>query len=302
MISKASRWEHRVWFVLGLLAWALLGCRPAGPEHFDGDLAYKHVLSQMEIGPRHPGSAGAQRTADYIVRELRRLGWEVQEQRFEYRGVALRNVVAVRGQGPAVLFGAHYDTRPRADRDPDPNRRSEPVPGANDGASGVAVLLELARVLARIDLDVEVRLAFFDGEDSGEIQGWSWCVGSTYMARNLPPEDYPQYVVVVDMIGDADQQVFWEHNSDQSLQEEIWDLADELGYGDVFSPTWRYVILDDHMPFIKQGLRAVDLIDFDYPYWHTVDDTSDKVSPESLERVGRILEEVVRRRLGLSEQ
>jgi Zn-dependent M28 family amino/carboxypeptidase len=280
----------------------LLGCRPSGPEHFDGDLAFEHVVAQMEIGPRHPGSRGGERTGDYIVRQLRRLGWEVQEQRFEYKGVDLRNIVGVRGEGPAVLFGAHYDTRPLADHDPDPTRRDEPVPGANDGASGVAVLLELARVLARVDLDVEVRLAFFDAEDSGQIDGWRWCVGSSYMARNLPEGTWPEYVVIVDMIGDADQQVFWEHNSDPLLQSEIWDLADELGYGEVFSPTYRYAIMDDHVPFIQEGLRAVDLIDFDYPYWHTVADTIDKVSPLSLERVGRILEEMVRRKLGLTGQ
>lgn len=285
-----------------LLAGVLPGCSSVGPAHFSGELAYRHVQAQMEMGPRIPGTEGWQRAGDYIVAELRRQGWEVQEMRFSYAGTPVRNIVGVRGQGPAVFFGAHYDTRRHADRDPDPSRRQDPVPGGNDGASGVAVLLELARVLGKEDLGLEVHLVFFDAEDQGEIAGWPWSVGAAYLARSLSPEEFPRYVVVVDMIGDAGQQLYWEASSDPVLRREIWALAAELGYRDVFTPTVRYNIIDDHRPFLQRGIPAVDVIDFDYPYWHTVADTADKVSPESLERVGRVLEEMVRRGTGLRER
>ena len=280
---------------LVVLALVLLACGPAGPAHFSGELAYRHVQAQMAIGPRPPGSPGAQQTADYIAAQLRQAGWEVREERFHYSGVALRNIIGVRGQGPAVLFGAHYDTRQHADMDPDPARRRDPVPGANDGASGVAVLLELARVLGREDLPLQVHLAFFDGEDQGQIAGWPWSVGAAYTAESLTPDQFLRYVVIVDMVGDADQQLYWERYSDPALKQAIWSLAAELGYGDVFVPKERHALIDDHLPFLRRGIPAVDIIDFDYPYWHTVADTSDKVGPQSLERVGRVLEEMVRR-------
>ncbi len=251
------------------------------------------------MGPRIPGSAGWQRAGDYIEAELRRQGWKVYEERFAYAGVPIRNIVGIRGTGPAVFFGAHYDTRRYADRDPDPSRRREPVPGANDGASGTAILLELARVLGKEDLELEVHLVFFDAEDQGEIAGWPWSVGAAHLARGLAPEEFPRYVVVVDMVGDADQQLYWEASSDPALRREIWALAAKLGYGAVFTPTVRYNIIDDHRPFLQRGIPAVDIIDFDYPYWHTAADTVDKVSPECLERVGRVLEEMVRRKVGL---
>ncbi len=298
----------KVWRVVqvGLLlllgAAGLFACAGGAPRHFQGELAYRHVQAQVALGPRTVGSAGNRQAGDYIAAELRRQGWQVEIQEFTYRGVSLRNILAARGRGPRVVFGAHYDTRSHADHDPDNARRQDPVPGANDGASGAAILLELARVLGQEELDVQVQLAFFDGEDNGEIDGWPWCVGSTYMAQSLLPEQYPRYVVVVDMVGDADQQLYWERFSNQQLRTAIWALAAELGYGDIFTPTVRYAIIDDHQPFLQRGIPAVDIIDFDYPYWHTVSDTLDKVGAQSLERVGRVLEEMVRRRVGLENE
>lgn len=286
--------------LLLLLLGVLLGCATE-EAHFDGQRAYQHVLAQMEFGARHPGTEGWRQVGDYIQSELETHGWEVEVQEHTYAGTTIRNIIGTRGEGPPVLFGAHYDTRRYADQDPDPERRHDPVPGGNDGASGVAVLLELARVLGREELDLEVRLAFFDAEDQGRIDNWPWSVGAGFVATTMPPEEYPRYVIVVDMIGDADQQIYWEEASDRALNEELWALAAELGYGDVFTPTVRYAIIDDHRIFLDQGIPAVDIIDFDYPYWHTVADTADKVSPTSLERVGRLLEEAVRRRVGLTE-
>ncbi|RLC98168.1 MAG: hypothetical protein DRI77_05660 [Chloroflexi bacterium] len=131
-------------------------------------------------------------------------------------------------------------------------------------------------------------MAFFDAEDNGQLDGWDWCVGSDYMAKHL--EVQPAAVVVVDMIGDADQQLYLERNSDPTLQKQLWQIAATLGYTETFISAYRWAILDDHFPFTQQGIPAVDIIDFDYPYWHTTQDTADKVSPDSLERVGRVLE------------
>jgi Zn-dependent M28 family amino/carboxypeptidase len=187
-----------------------------------------------------------------------------------------------------VLIGAHYDSRRRADKDPEhPN---DPVPGANDGASGAAVLLELARTLDLHRIDNEIWLAFFDAEDNGELDGWEWIVGSTYMAQSLDPERMPGAMILLDMVGDVDQQLYFEQNSNADLSARIWDVAAELGYSAHFIPQARWSMIDDHIPFLQRGIPSVDIIDFDFPYHHTVADTPDKVSAESLERVGRTLE------------
>jgi Zn-dependent M28 family amino/carboxypeptidase len=160
------------------------------------------------------------------------------------------------------------------------------VPGANDGASGVAVLLELARVLP--DDTVPVWLVFFDAEDNGRIPGWDWILGSREFVRNNPLQ--PQAVVIVDMIGDADLNIYKERNSNPELTEEILSVAKSLGYENVFLPEYKFSMLDDHTPFLEAGIPAVDIIDFDYPYWHTVQDTPDKVSAESLQAVGETVQ------------
>ncbi len=161
------------------------------------------------------------------------------------------------------------------------------MPGANDGASGVAVLIELAHVLDRNRLSQPVWLVFFDAEDSGNIGGWDWIVGSTHYADNLAAD--LEAVVIVDMVGDRDLQLFVEKHSDPGLVQEIWSVADTFGY-QAFVNTPKYSIIDDHLPFLRKGVPAVDIIDFDYPYWHTTRDTVDKVSADSLEQVGRTLE------------
>ncbi len=257
-------------------------------ETFSGEEAYHWIIAQCELGYRTPGSEAHRQVGDLIVEQLRTLGWQTREQRFTYRDTPIRNLLAWQGEGPAVLLGAHYDTRPSADEeDPD-----VPVMGANDGASGVAVLLELARVLDAPSTGQRVYLAFFDAEDSGGLDGWDWIVGSSHMAERWGEGGEPplKAVVVVDMIGDRDLQIHYEYHSDVELQESIWRVADDLGYGDSIIPTYKYAILDDHIPFLRRGIPAVVMIDFDYPYWHTTQDTPDKVAPQSLEAVGRTLQ------------
>jgi hypothetical protein len=266
------------------------GPTPLQATRFDGQLAYEHVLAQVDLGPRPTGSEAGWATGEFIIGELERLDWQAESQEFFFKGVRGRNIIGRRegASGPVVIIGAHYDTRPAADRDPDEALRTQWIDGANDGASGVAVLLELARALEAESLDLDVWLAFFDAEDRGRLEGWPFSVGARHMAENLRVN--PQSVVVVDMIGDADPQLFFERNSTDELSVEIWNVAAELGYSDYFIPELRHTIIDDHVPFLERQIPAVDIIDFDYPYWHTVEDTADKVSPESLERVGRTLE------------
>jgi Zn-dependent M28 family amino/carboxypeptidase len=258
---------------------------------FQEERAYQDVINQVSFGPRTPGSAAHAQIIDFIRRELQEAGWQSEIQKTRSGGHEVRNIIARREDqeeavAPWIILGAHYDSRLLADRDPDPEKQTQPVPGANDGASGVAVLLELARVLPA-DLDKRVWLVFFDGEDNGRIPGWDWILGSRAFVQAL--EGRPEAAVIVDMVGDADLNITLEQNSDPQLAAQIWQAAEELGYGDriVEAPGPR--ILDDHVPFLEAGIPAVDMIDFDYPYWHTSEDTVDKVAPESLQAVGDTL-------------
>ncbi len=259
-------------------------------EGFSGERAYQDVQQQMALGPRTPGSAAHDRLVEWLKTELQNAGWEVEVQETTYQGKAVRNVIAKRGVDkttqPWIILGAHYDSRLQANQDPDPAKRTEPVPGANDGASGVAVLTELARTLPK-DLDKQVWLVFIDSEDQGDIDGWDWILGSRAFAESLTAK--PDAVVIVDMIGDADLNIYLERNSTPEVANAIWQQAAELGYQNAFIPEYKYNMVDDHTPFLEKGIRAVDIIDFDYPYWHTTQDTADKVSAESLHIVGDTL-------------
>ena len=251
---------------------------------FDGQRAYEDVKTQVEFGPRVPGTAGHAQIQEWIRSELEAAGWKVEIQESEALGHPIRNIVARRNdESPQIILGAHYDTRLYADNDPDPSNHREYVPGANDGASGVAVLLELARTLPE---DTEpIWVVFFDAEDNGNIESWDWILGSREFVRNNSFQ--PRAVVIVDMIGDADLNVYKEYNSDPELTDQIWNTARSLGYESKLIPEYRHSMLDDHTPFLEAGIPAVDIIDFDYPHWHTIQDTVDKVSAESLEIVGR---------------
>ncbi|CAG0936144.1 Aminopeptidase YwaD [Thermoflexales bacterium] len=260
---------------------------PTPRPTFSGEEAYKHVIAQTDFGARPTGSEAGWKTGDYIIVQLKRSGWQVEAQEFEYQGVKARNIIGKRGSGPIVIVGAHYDTRRQADNDPDPVKRVEPVMGANDGASGVAVLLEMAQTLDVAQTQREIWLTFFDAEDNGSLAGWDWIVGSTYLAQQLTVT--PTAMILLDMIGDADQQLYWDHNSNPQLNESIWQTASELGFAQQFIPQYKWTMIDDHVPFAQRGIPAIDLIDFDYPYWHTTQDTADKVSPRSLERMGRTM-------------
>jgi len=254
---------------------------------FDGERAFSLVEKQLSFGPRIPGTMGHDLILEWLEESLREYGWDTEIQNGELMQQPISNLISKKGIGtPWIIIGAHYDTRIHADRDPDLEKRTSPVPGANDGASGVAVLLELARVIPN-DIDGEIWLVFFDAEDNGDIPGWDWILGSRVFVNKL--DGNPDAVIIVDMIGDADQNIYIERKSDFELSKQIWGHAAALGYVDHFIPIPRHTILDDHIPFLQANIPAVDIIDFDYPYWHTVDDTLDKISAESLQVVGDTL-------------
>lgn len=201
------------------------------------------------------------------------------------------------------MLCAHWDSRPRADKDPDSTRHTQPVPGANDGASGTAVLLEMARVLAAFPPEIGVDIVLFDLEDLGDYGADDdpdslnpFSIGAAYFVSQRG-QYTPRYGILLDMIGDKDLHIKKEGYSQAAaplLLEQIWAAAEKVG-ADAFVDSHGVAITDDHVPFLRQGIPVVNLIDFDYPYWHTVADTPDKCSPASLQQVGDVLVEMLYR-------
>jgi glutaminyl-peptide cyclotransferase len=253
-------------------------------DEFNSATALSYIKTQLSFGPRYPGSTGHQKETDWIKDQMAKLGWQIEEQSFSYRQKNIFNLVAKsKSKGNLILIGTHYDTREYADRDAVINNRNNPVPGAVDGASGVSVMLELARILVN-DSRNTYWFVFFDAEDQGEIRDWDWIIGSSQFAQTL--NKIPNYVVIIDMVGDQNLNIYKEGFSDPKLQEDIWNSASRLGYSEYFIPEFKYQMIDDQKPFSDRGIISALLIDFDYPYWHTTSDTIDKVSPSSLQIVG----------------
>ncbi len=266
----------------------------AHETHFSGEKANSSVGEQCGFGYRVPGSQASRECANYIMTRLSNCGFEARFQNFSYGGTHFSNVVGVKtgtSEGLVVL-GAHYDTRPFAERDSDENR-SKPIAGANDGASGVAVLLEIARVMSARQLGITIELVFFDGEDIGG-NAEDMFYGSRYYANSLDEKKRMGMTafILVDMVGDAKLQIYKEENSDANLNSLVWGVA-KLQGADAFRAPYKYSILDDHIPLREKGVPVIDIIDFDYPYWHTTRDTPDKVSAESLEQVGTTVEATI---------
>ena len=270
-------------------------------QDFSGESAYKEVLLQVSLGPRNPGSRGHSDLQDYLKLKLSEYGYTVEVQTFVHKmpngsSLTLQNIIAKTGNesNGILIMGAHYDTRPISDNDEDPEKRNLPILGANDGASGVAVLLELARIYSNVDLPVGLWLLFFDAEDIGGVYG-PYSLGSSTYASALNDELLPiiKGVIIVDMVGDSDLEIFYERNShsglSRELTEQIWEIGSDLGYSVFFKPEVRHNVYDDHIPFLQKGLPTSLIIDLDYEYWHTQRDTADRVSPSSLQIVGRVL-------------
>jgi hypothetical protein len=267
---------------------------------FDGEAAYQHLVAQVDLGYRYPGTDEHRQTQEYLAGVLSQYADTVEVLPFRAQwadaSIQLWNLRArfVGSANERILLGAHWDTRPWADEDPDPANRRKPIAGANDGASGVAVLLELARVMKETRPPGTVEIVLFDAEDSGDIEGWRWCEGSRVYARRQM-QHRPDFAIVVDLIGDQDQQIYIETNSQKyslGIVRKVWDIARQLDV-ETFLHEPKHTVYDDHVPLILAGIPAIVIIDFDYPYWHTLEDTPDKCSPQSLENVGRVLVGVV---------
>ncbi len=274
-------------------------------HEFDGRQAMRDVEAQLAFGPRIPNTVGARRCGDWILERLRATADSVEVQAFDHvtaQGdtLHLRNLIARfrPGVGDRILYLAHWDTRPHADRDPDPTKRNQPMPGADDGASEVAVLLGVADALKRKPPAVGVDLVFVDGEDYGDFDtGGDVLIGSRYYAAHLAKDRRPLFAVLFDMVGDKDLEIQPERFSvDRAPEvvERVWSTARDLGYGRYFPETVTGPITDDHVPLLDAGVHAIDVIDLDYPYWHTTEDTADKLSVRSLQVVGDVAVAVLR--------
>lgn len=280
-------------------------------QQFDGALAHRFVEHMVAAGPRVPNSAAHRAIGDWLIAELRQRADTVIVQEWvhvtlNHDSLHLRNILARfrPAETGRVLYVSHWDSRPRSDLDPDPARRNEPTPGANDGGSSTGMLLALADHLKRQAPAVGVDLLFVDGEDYGDFGGEDApdvLIGSRYFAANLPQPGYqPLFAVVWDMIGDATQEFSQEGYSVRGapeVVERVWNRARELGLGRVFRNRQGGPMTDDHLPLQRAGIRAIDVIDCcteNYPYWHTTQDTPDKVLPASLANAGRVALALVR--------
>ena len=289
------------------------GCQSNVPN-FNGGFAFEHLVTQCDFGPRNPGSEGYYSCLKFILGELDLYADGIILQDFSYRekqykkNYNLQNVIARFNPDAEfqTIISAHWDTRPWADQEEDQNNKRSPIIGANDGASGVAVLLELARMMGQNPPEIGVNLIFFDGEDLGTPgQNETYCQGSRFFAKNLPIPR-PDEAINLDMVGDKQLVLPIERYSlrqHPKLVRYLWDRASDLGL-DAFEGRVDYAIYDDHIALYEiAGIPAIDLIDFKYPnsytnYWHTLNDIPENCSAESLWQVGQLMVDYIYNRDG----
>lgn len=276
---------------------------------FDGAKAFSYLVAQTNFGPRNPNSTGHQQCLQYLTEEFKKYSDNVTLQSFSVQGyretLKLTNIFASFQPtlNKRVLLIAHWDTRPRAEEDPDPEKRNKPIIGANDGASGVAVLLELARLFNEVPPPIGVDILLTDGEDYGDSQKDQnndlYLLGAKHFAKTKSPSYNPQFGILLDMVGDKDLQIPLEQHSMRfapHVLDLVWKTAEEIGVTNFINVPGE-LITDDHIPLNEAGIPTIDIIDFQYPYWHTHQDTPDKCSAESLEAVGKVLAAVIYTRL-----
>ena len=281
-----------------------LGCQSNVPR-FDEDHAFSYLVAQCDFGPRNPGSDGYYACLDYFIAELDQSANEIilqdfsyQEQRYNKR-YNLENIIARYNPDSEfqTVISAHWDTRPWADQEDLRQDRDQPIIGANDGASGVAILLELAKIMGENPPPIGVNLVFFDGEDLGVPgENETYCQGSRFFAKNLPIPR-PDEAINLDMVGDKQLVLPIERYSLEyhpKLVRHLWDRAKDMGL-DAFIGRVDYAIYDDHIPLNEiAGIPSIDLIDFKYPnsyanFWHTLNDIPENCSEESLGQVGDLM-------------
>lgn len=270
-------------------------------------IIWEYLETLCGFGPRNPGSEGYRETIELIRRVGNKYADRVVEHPFrvqvsEGKKISMVNLelqFAGTEGGAPILIGSHFDTRPFADQETDPEKSILPILGANDGGSSTAVLLGLAHYLFQNPMRRPIHLVFFDGEDFGAKGSGLNLLGSTFYAQSLLKlnrQSWPYWVLVIDMIGDKDLQIFKEINSMKGsgrFLDKIYSIAEKQKVTS-FKSQSKYTIFDDHYPFYKMGIPASVLIDFDYPYWHTQEDTLDKCSAESMFSVFSVVTETIR--------
>lgn len=274
---------------------------------FDGTKAMDYVRAQLAFGARVPGTAAHRQAGEWLVREFGVRADTLIQQTWTHitadgKRLPMRNVLARFNPAATrrVLYVAHWDSRPISDKATDVSRRALPVPGANDGASGVAILLALADVLQSTPSPIGVDILLVDGEDWGDFDtNTDVLIGSRHFAANLPDPDYnPEFGIVWDMVGKPNAQFLYEPYSVRAapdVVQRVWRTAADIGHGAYFPARESFAIMDDHVPLIEVGLRVIDVIDLDFAFHHTPEDTEDKVSPQTLQVVGDVALAVIRR-------
>lgn len=274
---------------------------------FSPDSAYAYVVKQVEFGPRVPGTDAHKQCGNWLAAKLKAFGGDVTEQTatlttFDGTRIPMRNIFASFNPQATdrILLLAHWDTRPWADHDPNPELRSQPIDGANDGGSGTGVLLELARIAGTSISDKGIDILLCDAEDWGaENNDESWALGARYFADHLPKDGYmPSAAILLDMVGAEDATFMREYFSqlaNPALADEIWGIAASLGYSDLFINRMGSAVNDDHVELIKGGIPTIDIIDYRegsgfFSGWHTTADNIGCISRQTLGAVGKTLE------------
>ncbi len=322
--------------VLAVISVVLTGCHTrnttaSGSENsthlikpvmtFNADSAFSFIKEQVDMGPRVPGTEGSVKCRKWIINKLRQFGADsiiVQNCNATAHNddvLPLTNIMGRFGSKdcPSILLVAHYDTRPWADREKSHEALQTPIPGANDGGSGVGVMLELARQFSQKRPDIGVDLLFVDGEDYGKSDGWSnndstWCLGTQYWVEHMPADFNrfpPRYGIVLDMVGGKHARFYREFLSDRYAPElinKVWQIAEASGYDNYFINRPGGSVIDDHMFISRSGIPTIDIIDCNnaetdnFPAsWHTLSDDMSNIDPETLAAVGQTISNVIYR-------
>lgn len=284
------------------------------PAIFNRDSAFSYVRRQVSYGPRVSGTKGNERCRAYLVSELERHGaQDVKVQHGEvtaFNGdrLPIGNIMASYNpeSKDRIMLLAHYDTRPWSDSDANEENRLKPVLGANDGASGVAVILEIARQLDKVKAPIGVDILLVDAEDYGQASGFSthdesWCLGTQYWVKNMPyaQDSLPRYAVLFDMVGGLGAKFHREYFSEQkarNIVDKVWSVAARSGYESRFVNKNGGSVIDDHVFLNEAGIPAIDIIESKNdatgsfaPTWHTANDNLNNIDPASLEAAGQTI-------------